>query len=130
MFFGIIAITLGYYVICKLCGRQRFYIQKKESNKKQNVRKTIGSFTTQQKQAERSSKLGAILTDDPSYKTEIGHIGCCELDSHTDTCVAGSNFLICELTGESADVHPYTTEYKPVKDVPIVTAYTAWTDQE
>ena len=91
---------------------------------------TISSFTTQRKIKERTKVVGAVRTNDPAYKTEEGHIGRCELDTHADTCVAGANFLLDELTGELADVHPYGMKYEPMKDVPIVTAKTAWTDQE
>ena len=52
----------------------------------------------------------------------------CELDSHADTCVAGPNFSIDEYTGESCDVAPYSNEYKPISDVPIVNASTAYTN--
>jgi hypothetical protein len=50
-------------------------------------------------------------------------------DSHADTCVAGPNFRIDEYTGEHCDVTPYSSEYKPLKDVPIVNASTAYTDE-
>lgn len=53
-----------------------------------------------------------------------------EMDSHADTCVAGPNFVIIEYTGEHCDVTPYSDEYKPFTDVPIVNASTAYTDPE
>jgi hypothetical protein len=52
------------------------------------------------------------------------------MDSHADTCVAGPNFRIDEHTGEHCDVTPYSTEYKPILDVPIVNASTAFTDEK
>lgn len=52
------------------------------------------------------------------------------MDSHADTCVAGPNFVIIEYTGEHCDVTPYSDEYKPITDVPIVNASTAYTDPE
>ena len=54
----------------------------------------------------------------------------CELDSHADTCVAGPNFIIDEYTGEHCDVTPYSNEYKPITDVPIVNASTAYTNPD
>ena len=51
-----------------------------------------------------------------------------ELDTHADTCVAGPNFQIEELTGEYCDVAPFSNEYKPMQDVPIVNASTAFTN--
>ncbi len=47
-----------------------------------------------------------------------------------DTCVAGPNFDIIQYTGEHCDVTPYSDEYKPITDVPIVNASTAYTDPE
>ncbi len=52
------------------------------------------------------------------------------MDTHADTCVAGLNFCIDELTGEHCDVVPYSSDYKPIKDVPIVNASTAHTNEK
>ena len=52
--------------------------------------------------------------------------GKCELDSHADTIVAGSNCIVLNYTGQVCDVSPYSDEYAPVSDVPIVKAATAW----
>ena len=49
----------------------------------------------------------------------------CELDSHADTIVAGSNCIILNYTGQVCDVSPYRDDYAPVSDVPIVKAATA-----
>ncbi len=59
-----------------------------------------------------------------------GFVANCELDSHADTCVAGPNFRIDEFTGEHCDVAPYSSEYSPIKNVPIVNASTAYTNEE
>jgi len=53
-----------------------------------------------------------------------------ELDSHADTCVFGQNFVVLEYTGKECDVTPYTSSYKAIPSVPIVTAATAWTDPD
>ena len=53
-----------------------------------------------------------------------------ELDTHADTCVAGPNFRIDEFTGEYCDETPFSNEYKPMIDVPIVNASTAFTNDE
>ena len=50
------------------------------------------------------------------------------MDSHADTFVAGPNFRILEFTGEECDVTPYTTDYKPMVNVAVVNAATAFTD--
>ena len=53
----------------------------------------------------------AVLTPNPAYVTTPGHMVKCELDMHVDTCVAGANFFLEELTGETADVVPYNDGY-------------------
>jgi hypothetical protein len=44
--------------------------------------------------------------------------------------VAGNNFLACEFNGITCEVVPFTNDYKPMKDIPIVSAATAWTNDE
>ena len=51
-----------------------------------------------------------------------------ESDSNADTCCLGSNFVPIEFTGRTADVFPYDKSYKPLLNVPIVNAVTAWKD--
>ena len=53
-------------------------------------------------------------------------VGNCELDSHADTIVAGSNCVVLEYTGQECDVSPYNDEYRPVKGVPIAHVATEW----
>jgi hypothetical protein len=50
-----------------------------------------------------------------------------ETDSHADSFVAGKNCIPLHYTERSCDVHPYSNEYAPVKNVPIVTAATGYT---
>ena len=50
----------------------------------------------------------------------------CELDSHADTTVAGSNCVVLHYTGKECDVTPYRDDYQLVSNIPIVTAATAW----
>ena len=50
-----------------------------------------------------------------------------ELDTHADTCVAGSNTVVLDLTGKSVSVSPFCeTEYNSIEDVPIATVATAY----
>ena len=49
----------------------------------------------------------------------------CELDSHADTTVAGSNCVVLHYTDKECDVTPYRDDYQPVSNIPIVTAATA-----
>jgi hypothetical protein len=57
-----------------------------------------------------------------------GTVARCELDTHADTCVAGPNFHLDEYTGDSCDVTPYSTDYQPLTNIPIVNASTSFTD--
>ena len=50
----------------------------------------------------------------------------CELDSHADTTVAGANCVILSYTCKECDVSPYRDDYESIKNIPIVTAATAW----
>jgi len=53
-----------------------------------------------------------------------------ELDSHADTCALGSNFVPLHFTGRVCDVSPYNPNtYSPERNIPIVSAATAYTDQ-
>ena len=53
----------------------------------------------------------------------------CELDSHADTTAAGCNMILLEDQVTShVDVHPFSPEYEPVKNIPIGTCVTAYTD--
>ena len=64
-----------------------------------------------------------------STKTELTTkrtFGRCELDSHADTIVAGSNCVILQYTGKECDVSPYRDDYDSISNVPIVHAATAW----
>lgn len=47
------------------------------------------------------------------------------MDSHADTCVAGSNCVVLEYTGRMAEVEAYSPDY-PSKQVPIATVATAY----
>ena len=73
----------------------------------------------------RTPKISSISK---SKSTKVNY-GRCELDSHADTIVAGSNCVILGYTGRVCDVSPYREDYESVKDVPIVQAATAWQSQ-
>ena len=53
----------------------------------------------------------------------------CELDSHADTCCAGSNQLLIEETECKVDVRAYASSYEPIRDIPITTVATVWEDE-
>lgn len=80
--------------------------------------------TTRRLASTRSlSKLSNMVPTE----TVIGRV---ELDSHADTTVFGRNFVVMSYSGKECDVMPYSDNYEAVKDIPIVTAATAWTDKE
>jgi hypothetical protein len=50
-----------------------------------------------------------------------------ELDTHADTCVAGSNTAVLDLTGKVVSVSPFCdTEYESIADIPVATVATAY----
>jgi hypothetical protein len=57
---------------------------------------------------------------------EANSYGMAELDSRADTCCAGKDFIVLEDTNTTCEVHPYHPKYKPVTNVPVVKAATAY----
>ena len=49
-----------------------------------------------------------------------------ELDSHADTCVAGSNMALIEKTGHNVRIAPFSDEYESMQDVPVARCATAY----
>ena len=74
----------------------------------------------------RVSRVSAVKK---TGKTIEGTISTNEMDSHADTCVAGKNWGVLSYTDVVCEVTPFTDEYESIKEVPIVTACTVWTDQ-
>jgi hypothetical protein len=74
--------------------------------------------------------IASINIKDSMFKTDEGCRGQCEMDTHADTCVAGGNFMACGFDGTTCEVTPFTDAYESMKDIPIVTAATAWTNEE
>ena len=58
-------------------------------------------------------------------KETYGHHGRIEMDTHADTCVLGQNFTVLHYTEHVCSVAPYSEQYEPIRDVPIVTGATA-----
>ena len=67
-------------------------------------------------------------------KTEYQHrpqptsYGRIELDTHADTTVLGSNCVVLSYTGKECEVSPYSSQYEAVRDIPVVTGATVWTN--
>jgi hypothetical protein len=50
------------------------------------------------------------------------------MDTHTDMRCLGKNFVPLYYTGEVCNVHAYSDELDPIKDVQIGAGATHWTD--
>ena len=62
------------------------------------------------------------------HSTVEGAESTSEMDTHADTCCAGANMLVLEETGVICEVQGFSSELGSVKNVPVVSAATAWTD--
>ena len=62
--------------------------------------------------------------------TTPGTISRNELDTHADTCCAGTNWALMEYTGEICEVSPFLNTYDPVKEIPVARCCTVWTSEE
>jgi hypothetical protein len=62
------------------------------------------------------------------HATTEGHLARNELDTHADTCCAGANWKLMELTGDVCEVTPLLDSYKPTKEIPVARCGTVWTD--
>ena len=69
--------------------------------------------------------MGVYAVNYDAIRGDGHHSGRCEMDSHADTCVAGSNCTMLELTERTANVEAYSPEY-PSKKIPIATVATAY----
>ena len=72
-----------------------------------------------------SRRVSSAKSGTKRKRTATVH-GRCELDSHADTIVAGSNCIILQYTGKVCDVSPYRDDYESALNVQIVHAATAW----
>ena len=76
-----------------------------------------------------TNRYRSIKSVETTSSNEPGTVARCELDSHADTCVAGPNFQLDEYTGDFCDVTPYSADYQPLTNIPVVNASTAFTDE-
>ena len=66
------------------------------------------------------------IAKNKTTKTEYQHrlqptsYGRIELDTHADTKVLGSNCVVLSYTGKECEVSPYSSQYKAVRNVPVV----------
>jgi hypothetical protein len=56
---------------------------------------------------------------------DINNEGRLELDTHADTCVAGANTVVLDLTGKHVSVTPFCEdEHELITEIPIATVAT------
>ena len=64
-----------------------------------------------------------------SNTVTVANIALNEMDSHADTFCLGKNFIPLYYTGEVCNVHAYSDNIAPIKDVQIRAGRIVWTDQ-
>ncbi len=64
------------------------------------------------------------------YLTQPGHVSRNELDTHADTCCAGANWALMDLTGDICEVTSFLESYEPVNEVPVAKCSTVWTSPQ
>jgi hypothetical protein len=67
------------------------------------------------------SRSASAAHQAPTYKVAFA-----ELNSHADTVVAGSSCRVLEMTQKCCDVYPYSSQYDPIRNVPIAKVATAY----
>jgi hypothetical protein len=68
--------------------------------------------------------------DNIQNNTTAGHIAQNELNNHADTCCAGANWSLMELTSEMCDINSFLDSYQPIQEIPITRCCTVWTNQD
>jgi hypothetical protein len=98
-----------------------------EASGSQMSRRRINKVVTSNRTSQRNV---STMTYQQVYKYEDVVSGSCELDSHADTCVAGSNCVVMEVTNQTVNVSAFTEAHGVMENIPIVTAATAIDDEE
>ena len=65
-----------------------------------------------------------------AHKIQHTTHGRIELDTHVDTTVLGSNCIVLSYTGKECEVSPYSPDYEAVRNIPVVTCATVWTNPQ
>ena len=68
----------------------------------------------------------ANMNESKEFKYSIDHISKNEVDNHANTCCAGRNFRPTFITNQVYEVLIYHKDYVSKKNVPMVSAATAW----
>ena len=52
------------------------------------------------------------------------------MDTHADTCCAGTNWTPMHYTGDICEMSPFLNTYSLVQEIPVARCCTLWTDDE
>ena len=71
--------------------------------------------------------MKTLRREDCDRGNASGVVARCKMDSHADSCGAGTNFHLDKYAGKNCDITSYSTDYEPIKLVPIfINASTAY----
>ena len=84
-------------------------------------KRILSDITTSERRISQTQIVVSTNKEDTPFH------GRSELDSHSNTTVAGKDCVIHRYTYRSYDVAPFSDKYTPMKDVPIVSAATGYT---
>ena len=73
-------------------------------------------------------KVSKTKTAKYQHQPQSTSHGRIELDMHADMTVLGSNCVVLSYTGKECEVSPYSSEYKAVRNVPVVSGAMVWTN--
>ena len=86
--------------------------------------RTISQIGSSIRKISKNKTMKAEYQHQP-HSTLHGHI---KLDTHADTAVLGSNCVVLSYTGKECEVSPYSSQYKAVQTVPVITGAMVWTN--
>jgi hypothetical protein len=100
---------------------------------KKQKKASIAALASRAEQPTKASRhvLGVttrrVMRMDVTPKDNFALGGRVELDTHADTCVAGTNTIVLDLTGKTVSVSPFCdSQYESIADVPIATVATVY----
>jgi len=112
-----------------IIGSMKILEQKKQRKQKgrKKTRRMMAVVSGVRRRVGSSVRRIVSMTEQIPNSTKIGEYGRNELDTHADTCCAGSNWRLMEYTGETCQVSPFLESYDATNDVPIAKCGTVWT---
>jgi hypothetical protein len=74
----------------------------------------------------KRSSISSFRINDKLFQTTEGTVRKCEMDTHAENCVAGSNFFVSEFDGTTCEVTPFMDQYQLMKGVLDSRVPTKW----